>query len=217
MRTTRLDASVGKRSFRKLRLAGLVIAAGSVLALVARLLLDRRSPLPWHANSDARPDAQKPKPGTSDVDVARVVEAARTIPAAKGNYLETDFITNLLATVIDFHTHTTAVERAFEHFQANCFATLRTMDDLQALLAKYSDDKEGNTSLAQYLWGYKMWTRAAMLRGLVAFFDGIGIRDQEALRRWAATAEFKKDFEGRVKGLGPTAFQWLVMRLGVET
>jgi hypothetical protein len=56
-----------------------------------------------------------------------------------------------------------------------------------------------------------------MLRGLVAYFDGIGMRDQEGLHRWAQRAEFKRDFEGRVRGLGPAVFQWLVMRQGLET
>ena len=31
------------------------------------------------------------------------------------------------------------------------------------------------------------------------------------------TSTFKKDFEGRVKGLGPAVYQWLVMRQGVDT
>src|SRR5437868_10434 len=54
-------------------------------------------------------------------------------------------------------------------------------------------------------------------RGLVAFFDSIGVRDAEALKRWATSAQFKRDFEGRVRGLGPAVFQWLVMRQGVDT
>jgi hypothetical protein len=124
---------------------------------------------------------------------------------------------NLLATVIDFQTHTTAVVRALEHFKANGWDEIRTMDGLEALLARYPDDQAGNTALAQYLWGYNMWTRAQMLRGLVSFFDSIGVRDQEALRRWATSAQFKRDFEGRVRGLGPAVFQWLVMRQGVDT
>ena len=56
-----------------------------------------------------------------------------------------------------------------------------------------------------------------MLRDLVAFFDAIGVRDQPTLARWAAQAEFRRSFEGRVRGLGPAVFQWLVMRQAVDT
>ena len=143
-------------------------------------------------------------------DVDRVVQAARQLPPAEGNYLVDDFVTNLLATVIDFQMHTTAVENALLHFRNNLHEQIRTLDDLQALMAQYPNDKEGNTALAQGLWGYKLWTRAEMLRGLVAFFDRTGIRDQEALHRWAQGAKFKPDFEGQVRGLGPTVFLSLI-------
>ena len=56
-----------------------------------------------------------------------------------------------------------------------------------------------------------------MLRGLVGYFASIGVTDQSALKRWAATATFERDFKGRVHGLGPAVFQWLVMRQGVDT
>ncbi len=56
-----------------------------------------------------------------------------------------------------------------------------------------------------------------MLRGLVDYLASIGVTDQGALRGWAATATFDRDFKGRVDGLGPAVFQWLVMRQGVDT
>lgn len=34
---------------------------------------------------------------------------------------------------------------------------------------------------------------------------------------WAARADFRRDFEGRVKGLGFAAYQWLLMRCEVDT
>lgn len=51
---------------------------------------------------------------------------------------------------------------------------------------------------------------------MARYFEGLGIDTLEGLREWASTATFA-DFEGKVKGLGPTVYQWLVMRLGVET
>ena len=146
-----------------------------------------------------------------------VVEACRHLPPAADDYLVTDYVSNLLLTVSDFQMHTTTVRRALEHYKANRSNEMRTFDDVKALLARYPETKDGNTALAQYLWGYKLWTRAEMLRGLVSYFDGVGVRDQNALRNWAARSTFKTDFEGRVKGLGFAAFKWLVMRQGVET
>jgi hypothetical protein len=54
-------------------------------------------------------------------------------------------------------------------------------------------------------------------RGLTAYFRSIGVTDQERLRQWATESEFHHDFEGRVKGLGTAAYQWLIMRQGIET
>jgi len=153
----------------------------------------------------------------SEDDVRRVAEVAARLPPAQGNYLETDVVMNMLATVVDFQMHTTAVVRALGYFREQRWGSVRTLEDLQELFSCYPDDQEGNTRLAQHLWGYNLWTRAKMLRDLVEFFERLGVRDQEDLRAWAAQAEFKRDFEGRVRGLGPAVFQWLVMRQGVDT
>jgi hypothetical protein len=61
------------------------------------------------------------------------------------------------------------------------------------------------------------WTRAQQLRDLARYFRSIGVIDQQRLKQWALASTFKKDFEGRVKGLGPAVYQWLVMRKGVDT
>ncbi len=146
-----------------------------------------------------------------------LLQACRALPPAKGNYLVMDFIENLLLTVLDYQMHTTAVKRAMEHYKKNLWNQIRTIEDLKRELAKFSDNKEGNTALALHLWGYKLWTRAGQLRGLVRYFDSSEVRDQEALKAWAQGSEFKRDFAGQVKGLGPAVYNWLVMRQGVET
>jgi hypothetical protein len=153
----------------------------------------------------------------SSSDVERVAIAARQLPPAEESYLEDDFIMNLLETVLDYQMQTIAVIRALEHFRDNCWDDVRTLDDLDAVFAEHSDDQEGNTSLAQYLWGYNMWTRAHQLRDLSGYFRKIGVVDQESLQRWAERSEFKRDFEGRVKDLGIAVYHWLVMRQGVNT
>jgi hypothetical protein len=103
------------------------------------------------------------------------------------------------------------------HFRTHCATEVRTLDDLEAVLDSFPDDREGNTEAALYLWGYRYWNRVEWLRGLVGWLRTESINDQEALRAWARNSDFKRDFEGRVKYLGFAAYKWLVMRLGVET
>ena len=156
-------------------------------------------------------------PAMDALDVDRVIGASRELPPAESSYLEDDFVMNLQETVLDYQMHTTAVVRALQHFRDNRWDEIRTLDDLNDVVGRFPEDKEGNTELAQYLWGYNMWTRAQQLRDLVGFFREAGVVDQASLKSWAGQAEFKRDFEGRVFGLGIAVFQWLVMRQGVET
>ncbi len=152
---------------------------------------------------------------TPEVELLR--DRCRSLPPAEGDYRIDDFLTNVVVTVVDFQMHTTAVAKAMDHFVRVTRLSLSTLDDLEGILDQYRDDQEGNTALALHLWGYRMWTRAHILRGLVAFFAEEGVTTQQDLRAWANRASFRADFEGRVKGLGPAVFNWLVMRQGVET
>ena len=150
-------------------------------------------------------------------DVDRLKVVANEVPPAKESYLEDDFVMNLLETVLDYQMNTKAVVRALQHFRDERWHEIRTLDDLLAVLARFPDDQPGNTALAQYLWRYDMWTRAHQLRDLAQYFVSIGVTDQERLQSWAARSQFKRDFEGRVKGLGIAVYHWLVMRQGVDT
>ncbi|HET9060020.1 MAG TPA: hypothetical protein VFN61_08875 [Acidimicrobiales bacterium] len=153
----------------------------------------------------------------SEQDVALMTEACRDLPEPVGNYLVDDYLTNLVATVIDFQAQTTAVERALSHFASHVRPELDNLADLVRLMDRWPADRVGNTALARHLWGYSMWTRAEMLRNLVTYFSAIGVTDQGSLRNWAERATFERDFKGRVRGLGPAVFQWLVMRQGIDT
>jgi hypothetical protein len=153
----------------------------------------------------------------SEADVEKLATAARVLPASTSVYLEDDFVMNLLETVLDYMLQTEVVVRALERFRENRWTEIRTLDDLERVMARFPDDQAGNTALAQYLWGYNHWTRAQQLRRLAHYFRSIGVVNQERLKQWALTSTFKNDFEGRVKGLGPAVYQWLVMRQGVDT
>jgi hypothetical protein len=52
-------------------------------------------------------------------DVAAVVERCRSLAPAQQAYIERDFVTNLLATVLDFQLQSIIVVRAIEHYKAN--------------------------------------------------------------------------------------------------
>jgi hypothetical protein len=146
-----------------------------------------------------------------------IFERCKELPPAKGNYLENDYVTNLLLTVLDYQLQGRIVEKAIAFFRENRRTEIRTAGDLKGLLARYPDDQTGNTRLAQYLWGYKYWNRAHQLRELLAYFESIGVMSQEALRQWAGSSSFEGDFKGRIRGLGFAVYQWLVMRQGVAT
>lgn len=153
----------------------------------------------------------------SEEDVEKLAGAARVLPPNTSTYLEEDFVMNLLETVLDYMLQTEVVVKALERFRATRWNEVRTLDDLEQLMARFPEDQGGNTALAQHLWGYNLWTRAQQLRDLVRYFRSIGVVDQRRLKQWARTSTFNQDFEGRVKGLGPAVYQWLVMRQGVDT
>jgi hypothetical protein len=156
-------------------------------------------------------------PVIDDADVERLAGAARGLSSPAPPHLEHDFVLNLLVTVLDYQMQTAVVAKALEHFRANRSEEVRTLNELDAVLSRYPGDQQGNIELAVYLWGYKLWTRAQQLRGLVRYFRSIGVVDRKTLRAWARQSEFRRDFEGRVKGLGVAVYQSLVMRQGVDT
>lgn len=153
----------------------------------------------------------------SAIDFVRLVTQCEKLPPAKGNYLVDDYVENLLGTVLDFQMHGTTVSRALEYFNRNRKQEITDFDTLTSVLDRFPNTKEGNMQAAQYLWGYNLWTRVELLRRLMSYFRERNILTQEQLKQWANQADFKRDFEGKVKGAGLAIFQWLIMRQGVET
>jgi len=152
----------------------------------------------------------------TSIELDTLFVECRRVPLTTSVYLAEDVVLALLETVVDYQMQTLAVERAMQHFLRERAGEIRYMADLKACISRFADTEEGNVELAQYLWNYRLWTRVRQLRALVAYFDGLGISTIEELKEWARMTTFK-DFEGRVKGLGPAVYRWLVMRLGVDT
>ena len=71
------------------------------------------------------------------------------------------------------------------------------------------------------MWGNKHWTRAKFLRVLVREFEKRDIRNERSLKKWATAAEFDRDVKGQFRagrhGIGPVLFNWLKIRVGVNT
>src|SRR6266511_422330 len=140
-------------------------------------------------------------------EIDAVIAKCRQVQLTESVYVNHDVVSALLETVIDYQMHTTAVRRAIDHFLRERSAELRTMNHLKVCLSRYPDTKDGNIELAQYLWGYRLWTRAKQLRDLIDYFDRLGISTIEGMQSWARSTTFK-DFAGQVKGLGPVVYQW---------
>jgi hypothetical protein len=151
-----------------------------------------------------------------DKDLAKLVSRCRAVPLTENEYVATDFVVALLETVMDYQNATTTVQRAGTYFADHRWDEIRTLHDLERVLARFPADRGGNDELALYLWGYHHWRRAQELRGLVAYFRERNVTDLAALKAWAV-ASSTDDFVGHIKGLGTAVYHGLVMRLGVET
>ena len=150
-------------------------------------------------------------------DFDKLLARCKALPPHQGNYAVQSFLSNVILTVLDYQLHNKVVNNAHEKFVRAHGSYVKDIHQLAELLDRYPNDKQGNTDAAITLWGYKHWTRIQQLRGLVSYFIRIGVVDADSLKKWATKANFKSDFQGKIKGLGPAVFQWLIMRAGVET
>lgn len=153
----------------------------------------------------------------SQEDYAKLLARCQELPQPQGNYAVQSFLSNVILTVLDYQLQNTTVNRAHERFMRDHSGQIEAIYQLSDFLGRYPNDKQGNMDAAVSLWGYKYWTRVEQLRGLVDYFIDIGVVDANSLKAWAMDASFEVDFRGRIKGLGPAVFQWLIMRAGVDT
>ena len=153
-----------------------------------------------------------------DQDIERMVEAARDLPSPAEMYLEEDFVLNLLEeTVLDYQLQTVVVVAALQHFRDNRWDDVRTLDDLEELLTQYPRivlaTNAGNSPL-------EIPPVDAGSAGLPR--PGPLLPEHRCRRRGIAQGmgdheRVQARLRGRVKGLGPAVYQWLVMGQGVDT
>ena len=155
----------------------------------------------------------------SPEDFSALANAVADLPFVKPNRAPSDYMLDLMETVINFHVRVEVVVSSLSYFRDHVqqLHQIYTHDDLKAVLARFPDDEAGNKDASQFLWGNFMWTRIALLRKLMAFFESVGVTDQASLHAWAARSTFERDFKDRVKGLGIAVFHWLQIRCHVDS
>ncbi len=152
----------------------------------------------------------------SDRELDALEHAASSIPLSSFEFVADDYVLALFDTVLDYQNQAAAIQKAEDHYREQHYREIRTLDDLEAVLDRFSEDREGNDELAQYLWGNHHWRRAQELRGLVRYFRERNVTTLRRLRTWATKSQ-QEDFVGHIKGLGPAVYRSLAMRMGVDT
>ncbi len=152
----------------------------------------------------------------TDAELDALEHAIASIPMSSFEFVADDFVMALFDTVLDYQNQAAAIQKAEDHYREQHFDEIRTLDDLDAVLERFPEDRDGNDELAQYLWGNHHWRRAQELRGLVGYFRERNVTTLRRLRTWAAKSQ-QEDFVGHIKGLGPAVYRSLAMRMGVDT
>lgn len=155
----------------------------------------------------------------TDDEFTKLAVAVAGLPFIRPAKWETDYLEDVMHTVLNFHIQEPVVINALNFFQLQVQRQHRINDhhQLKALLAKFPNDKDGNEAAAIFLWSNRHWTRIELLRRLLDFFESIGVTDQPSLHAWIKTATFGADFKGKVKGLGISVYEWLRIRCGIDS
>ena len=132
-------------------------------------------------------------------------------------YEQHNYITKVLLTVLDLQMHNSTVERSIRHYWNRRQEEISELDQLEELLARFTDDQAGNTEVAQYLWGNNHWVRVRWLRGFVRFLADEDLRTQKSLIIWARGSHTKGTSRDEPSTSALPAYRWLLMRLGVDT
>jgi hypothetical protein len=152
----------------------------------------------------------------TDTELDALEHAVASVKMTRFEFVADDYVIALFDTVLDYQNQAAAIQKAEDHYRERHFEEIRTLDDLEAVLERFPEDRDGNDELAQYLWGNHHWRRAQELRGLVRYFRERNVTTLRRLRTWAMKSQ-QEDFVGHIKGLGPAVYRALAMRMGVDT
>lgn len=157
--------------------------------------------------------------GVTHEQFQHLLIACADLPFLRQPRPPTNYMEDILTTVLDFHMQAPVVCNALDYFRENVQRQhgIDTHSQLQSALDRYPDTEEGNKEASRFLWNNSHWVRVDHLRRLLAFFLSINVTDQLTLHAWTRQAVFERDFKDRVKGLGIAVFHWLLIRSGVST
>ena len=149
----------------------------------------------------------------------QLLVACAELPFLHQPRAKTDYVVDVMQTVLDFHMQAPVVFNALAYFREHVQPQhgICTHAQLEAVLSGFPDTLEGNKAASQFLWGNAHWKRIELLRLLLPFLTSINITDQPSLYAWAEQADFERDFKARVKGLGLAVFHWLLIRCGISS
>lgn len=151
--------------------------------------------------------------GVSEEEVRDFAHLCRGLPPAQGVYVQTDYVTNLFLTVLDYKSKAESVRAALLCYRDRWWNEIRDLDSLKSFLARYPDTPEGNLAAGSALWGFKAARRVSELRNLIRYFEARGVVNQEFLNHWARSSAYR-DFMGRVKGLDLRVYESILTRQG---
>jgi hypothetical protein len=89
----------------------------------------------------------------TDAELDALEHAAARIPISSFEFVADDYVIALFDTVLDYQNQAAAIQNAEDHYRANHYDEIRTLDDLEAVLQRFPADRDGNDELAQYLSG----------------------------------------------------------------
>jgi hypothetical protein len=151
--------------------------------------------------------------GVSEQEIREFSNLCRELPPARGVYVQTDYVTNLFLTVLDYKSKAESVRAALLCYRDRWWDEIRDLESLKAWLARYPDTPEGNLNAGSALWGFKAARRVSELRNLIRYFEARGVVNQEFLNHWARSSQYR-DFMGRVKGLDLHVYESILTRQG---
>jgi hypothetical protein len=82
----------------------------------------------------------------TDAEVDALEHAAASIPMSSFEFVADDYVIALFDTVLDYQNQAAAIRKAEDHFRANHYAEIRTLDDLEAVIERFPPIVTATTS-----------------------------------------------------------------------
>ena len=158
-------------------------------------------------------------------ELKRLEAECRRLPASRVRDEESHVMESpiliLMSTVLSLNRkwYTQALP-ARQRFERDVYPSLspRTLKRFREFVRDASANESDWSRLAQTLWKTNEWGKARMLSELVVYFIGWResnapeLEELKALQQWALCTP-KEQFVGRIKGLGPRAYEQLLWYL----